>query len=58
MVTSQSRECLFYLNLLCVCTLVTVCPLSNIITGVERTAGPIRIKFGMSTWGGWAIVLK
>ena len=31
--------------------LVSVCPFSNISTGVERTAAPIGIKFGVS--GRW-----
>ena len=36
-----------------VCILVFICSLSNISTGVERTAGPIGIKFGE-----WEMVLN
>ena len=36
----------FSSSMLCL-HLAAVCPLSNISTGIEETAGPIKIKFGV-----------
>ena len=54
-----AKACVFFSPFVCVyecvCVhkFVSICPLSYIIIGIERTVGPIGIKFGISTWGGW-----
>ena len=49
---------MFVLFLPCSCTLMSVYPHSDITTGIERTAGPIGVKFGVITCGGWEMAFK
>ena len=48
--TSRLSERIFF-HLVCSCRFLSVYALSNISTGIKRTAGPIGIKFGVN--GRW-----
>ena len=48
--TASISDSIFH-HLVCLCVhVVSVCPLSNRSTRIERTGVLIRTKFGVSTW--------